>query len=106
MIGLVAALIIPAAPVLGAELYVSGHQADVLCAESQDWCVGFVTGALDGWAALEAYYPGAKFCAPEGTTTGQIKELLVQELRSRPEAAEMPAAYVVYERLIREFPCP
>ena len=108
MIRTLCALWIAAAapPAFGANLYVSGEQADVLCRDSQDWCVGFVTGALDGWAAFEDYYPGEKFCVPEGMTSGQIKELFVHELGARTDALQMPAAYVLYERLISEFPCP
>ena len=108
MVRIVLALLITATfpPALAADLYVSGEQADSLCRESHEWCVGFVTGSLDGWAALADYYPGGKFCTPEATTTGQIKEVFVQELQARADAFETPAAYVLYERLIREFPCP
>ena len=66
---------------------------------------GFVTGALDGWAALEAYYSGETFCLPPDLTTGRIVEIFVQELEGRPEPRDEPAAYVLYERLIELFPC-
>ena len=107
VIRLVSALFVaaPLGPAWAADLYVSGQQADALCRESQEWCVGFVTGALDGWAAFSDYYPGEKFCSPAGTNTGQIKELFVHELESRTGVSERPAAYVLYERLIRDFPC-
>ena len=108
MIRIVFALVLAAAAgssARGADLYVSGRQAEVLCRDSEEWCVGFVTGALDGWSAMEHYYPGEKFCPAEGITTGQMKNLFVQELQARPEELETPAAYLLYERLIRDFPC-
>ena len=88
-----------------ADLFASGDQARELCSRSQEWCVGFVTGALDGWAALEAYYTGETFCLPADLTTGRIVEIFVQELGQRPEPRDAPAAYVLYERLIELFPC-
>lgn len=92
-------------PARAANLFASGDQARQLCTESQEWCVGFVTGALDGWAALEAYYDGEKFCLPPDLTAGQIVESFRQELDRRPEPRDDPAAYVLYERLVELFPC-
>ena len=101
---LVAALA-PSHPAAAAALFASGDQARQLCTESQEWCVGFVTGALDGWAALEAYYSGEKFCLPTDLTAGQIVETFKQELDRRPEPRTDPAAYILYEGLMELFPC-
>lgn len=88
-----------------AELYVSGEQAQVLCEEHSDWCVGFVTGALDGWAALEAYYGGDKFCVPSEMTSGEITDLFRSTLTSDGIVPAEPAAYILFERLIADYPC-
>ncbi len=87
-----------------ANLFASVGQARELCANSNDWCVGFVTGALDGWAALEAYYSGEKFCLPEDLTSGRIVELFALQLRD-PARDQEPAAYLLYEKMIEQFPC-
>lgn len=97
---------IVAASASAAQLYASGEQASQLCRESNEWCVGFVTGALDGWAAMESYFPGEKFCVPEGLTTGEITALFTQALGERTDLAETPGAYVLYETLIESYPCP
>jgi hypothetical protein len=83
-----------------ATLFASGEQAGALCANSNDWCVGFVTGALDGWAALEAYYNGEKFCLPDDLTSGQIVEIFALQLREHPDRNREPAAYLLYEKMI------
>jgi hypothetical protein len=88
-----------------ANLFAAGDQARQLCIESEEWCAGFVTGALDGWAALEAYYPDEKFCLPTDFPVGGIVEAFRQELDRRPEPRDDPAAYILYERLIELFPC-
>jgi hypothetical protein len=92
-------------PASAADLFASGAQARELCGSSQEWCVGFVTGALDGWAALEAYYSGETFCLPPDLTSGQIVGIFLQELERRPEPRDEPAAYVLYERMIELYPC-
>ena len=98
-----AALLQPAA--VAATLFASGEQARDLCANSNEWCVGFVTGALDGWAALEAYYQGEKFCLPDDLTSGQIVEIFAMQLRDNPDRNQEPAAYLLYEKMIEQFPC-
>ncbi len=103
--GLAAALLHPSAS-SAANLFASGEQARELCAGSNDWCVGFVTGALDGWSALEAYYSGDKFCLPPDLTSGQIVEIFARQLQDRPDRNGEPAAYLLYEKMIELFPCP
>ena len=94
-----------ARPSAAAELYVSGEQAYRICLESEEWCVGFVTGALDGWAALEAYFPGDRFCTPESLTTGEITAMFKEDLENRPDRTATPGAYVLFELLIANYPC-
>lgn len=101
----VALLALQPLPARAADLFVMADQARRLCGESREWCLGFVTGALDGWAGLEAYYSGEKFCLPADLETGQIVELFVEELERRPEPRDEPATYVLYEHLIELFPC-
>jgi hypothetical protein len=62
---------------ISANLFASAEQARDLCESSKDWCAGFATGALDGWAALEAYYSGEKFCIPPDLTSGEVVEILI-----------------------------
>ena len=88
-----------------ADLYASGEQARGLCDERADWCVGFVTGALDGWSALEAYFDGDKFCIPRETTTGELAKRFREELAAEGTDLKQPAAYILFERMIRDFPC-
>jgi Rap1a immunity proteins len=101
----IAAIVLQSWPARTADLFASGDQTRELCSSSEEWCVGFVTGALDGWAALEAYYTGDTFCLPADLTTGRIVEIFVQELEQRPEARDEPSAYILYERLIELYPC-
>ena len=100
-----AVLVLQFWPASAADLFASGDQTRELCSSSEEWCVGFVTGALDGWAALEAYYTGETFCLPADLTTGQIVEIFRQELEKRPEPRDEPAAYVLYESMIELYPC-
>jgi hypothetical protein len=92
-------------PSLAADLFASVEQAAELCKDSREWCVGFVTGALDGWAALEAYYSGEKFCLPADLSTGEIVDLFIQELGASADVVSEPASYILYEHLIERFPC-
>lgn len=92
-------------PAHSANLFASGDQARQLCSESEEWCAGFVTGALDGWAALEAYFEGEKFCLPTDLPVGRIVETFRHELDSRPQPIDSPAAYILYEALIALHPC-
>jgi hypothetical protein len=101
---LAAALLAPSAS-LGANLFASAEQARVLCADSKDWCAGFVAGALDGWSALEAYYAGDKFCLPPDLTTGRIVEDFKPHLEQNAGRALEPAAYLLFEMMIAQFPC-
>jgi hypothetical protein len=100
-----AALLAPQAA-LGANLFASAEQARALCATSKDWCAGFVAGALDGWAALEAYYGGEKFCLPSELTTGRIVQDFKPHLEENAGRAPEPAAYLLFEMMIAQFPCP
>ncbi len=94
-----------APPAHSADLFASGDQARQLCADSEEWCAGFVTGALDGWAALEAYFEGEKFCLPADLPVGRIVETFRRELDARPQPIDSPAAYILYEGLIALHPC-
>jgi hypothetical protein len=94
-----------ASPGVSANLFASAEQARELCKTSKDWCAGFVTGALDGWAALEAYYSGNKFCLPPDLTSGEVVEILALQLGQQTEGLTEPASYVLYEKLIEIFPC-
>ena len=100
-----AALLAPSAS-HGANLFASAEQARALCASSEDWCAGFVAGALDGWAALEAYYGGEKFCLPPDLTTGRIVQDFMPQLERNAGRATEPAAYLLFEMMIAQFPCP
>lgn len=61
-------------------------------------CLGYVTGVHD------ALY-GVTICSPQGVTRGQLRDVVVQALASRPEALHRSADRLVGAALAAAWPC-
>lgn len=76
-------------------------------------CLAYIQGAHDGLEA-GAYHVTYRanlnedyliVCVPEGVEVGQIKEIVVDYLRSHPADRNLSAAILVYAALAEVYPC-
>ena len=70
-------------------------------------CLAFVKGVVEGSAAaLEIGQHRQLFCAPDGVTIGQDRDILVKWLVEHPEWRHLSATAVTLRSLSSTFPCP
>lgn len=91
----------------------TGNELLVTCTDREDdarfWtCYGFLTGVLDGMMVAQVIHPQAKapYCTPVNATNGQIKDVVVQHLRTDPAHRHLDASILVVGALAKAFPCP
>lgn len=81
--------------------------------EQQLMCVAYIQGAHDGLeaGALHVTYAADLkdsyriVCVPNGVEAGQLKEIVVEYLRSKPADRNLSAAVLVYAALAEAYPC-
>ena len=64
-----------------------------------DLCLGYILGTYD--AAGKNY----AICIPVGVTTDQLKNVVRDWLLIHPEKRDLPAAGLVLDALLQQFPC-
>ena len=60
--------------------------------------LGFVAGVSDAWEHI-------MFCPPEGSTTGQTRDIALRYLLLNPSQRHKPAAELVADALMEVWPC-
>lgn len=70
-------------------------------------CIGYLQGLVDTMLAIQLKTPSPRtnICIPEGVSGGQIKDIVVKNLRNLPEVRHLDAASIVMPILIGTFPC-
>ena len=68
-------------------------------------CSGYVAGVADTLAMMYTLGMTKVACTPMKTTVSQLVDVVVNELRSRPEVRQYSAASIVGAALKRAFPC-
>lgn len=71
----------------------------------QTQCLVYILGALDG-ASSATQLTAPVFCAPNGITGGQAKDIVVKWLLEHPSRREMPSAWFITAALADAWPCP
>lgn len=70
------------------------------------WCVGYVSGVLDGLAVLGWKGGSTRVCLPEkGITNDQAARLVVRYLRSHPDVLHESARASVVVAIAETFAC-
>lgn len=66
-------------------------------------CIGYITGVADVLQKTEIN--GFTACLPSNVTRGQIRDVVVRDLRSNPANRHYIATGLVAEALYKAFPC-
>ena len=64
-------------------------------------CIGFIKGATNTWAE----HNPREICPPEDLTNDRLREIVVNWLRTHPEALDAPAVAAVIVATTEAFPC-
>lgn len=73
---------------------------------NRDFCVGYVSGYVDGHARGTAVSGSPAFCLPEDATTGKIVTAVVRSLEAHPETLALTRAEALAAALADRYPCP
>lgn len=68
-------------------------------------CDGYIVGISDALSGGSDIH-GIKACGPDGITTGQVTEIVIEWLRGHPELLHYAAPGLVAEALSKAYPCP
>ncbi len=110
---LVAAFMLTAAPQSNAQVpsiaLKSGDDLWAACtgsgSEELGNCSGYVAGVADTLAMMYTLGMTKVACTPMKTTVSQLVDVVVNDLRNRPEVRQYSAASTVAAALKRAFPC-
>ncbi len=73
---------------------------------NRDFCVGYVSGFVDGHAPAAEESSSAGFCLPEDATAGKIVTAVVRFLEAHPETLALSRAEALAAALSDRYPCP
>ena len=65
-----------------------------------DFCHGYVQAVLDGIGK-----PWNEICAPAGLTTAEVVDIVIKGVRETPSSQDLNAASLVYDSLLKAYPC-
>lgn len=72
---------------------------------NRDFCVGFVSGYVDGHARGRAASESPAFCLPDDASTGKLISAVVRYLESHPESLGLPRGEALAAALADRYPC-
>ncbi len=82
-----------------------GNRALNICTPGPDYsasyCLGMVAGLYDG----TLLWNGRQFCTSGNVTLGQVRDVFIQHLRSRPAERHWAASALMNNALVAAFPC-
>jgi hypothetical protein len=95
-----------------AEDYLTGNQMYDSCSvEGNVWCIGYVSGVIQGWqaalsgessiSARESY----GLCIPDAVTVNQAVAVVARYLRDHPEERHWDAQFLVIIAVREAWPC-
>ena len=85
----------------------TGRELYELCAGDDDFCVGFIAGAVSttrAWA-LGGGLPTVPFCLPDGTTYEQLAQAYLAWAERNLDSLDDIATRVVHEAIAAAAPC-
>jgi hypothetical protein len=93
-----------------AETYLTGNDLLSLCKSAsqahQNYCSGYVTGALDHQRLIEAMTRATKaVCIPANVTSKQLADVVVRDLEAKPAKRHYSATSLAIGALMDAFPC-
>ena len=104
MVATVAALCVSTASAQDSKTVLTGADFLTACSRSDpQWigfCNGYVQAVFDGIAK-----PWEEVCAPVGLTRSEIVEVVMKYLTDTPSLLNLNAASVVYDALVKTYPC-
>jgi hypothetical protein len=71
-------------------------------------CVAYIKGAMDAYAAVKAYDLAPQLrntCVPAEVKTDQVARTFLKRVDEKPEVLHISAAPVLWEALLKAFPC-
>lgn len=85
--------------------YVTGNLLLEYCQKSENACIGYIQGVVDGQlAAITGTSRDVAYCIPDGSTTGQVKDVVVGYLTKHPESRHELAGILVAAALAQAWP--
>jgi hypothetical protein len=85
----------------------TGRELYELCARNDDFCVGFIAGAVSttrAWS-LGGELATVPFCLPDGTTYEQLAQAYLAWAEQNPNSLDDIATLVVHEAMAAAAPC-
>ena len=85
----------------------TGRELYELCARDDEFCVGFIAGAVSttrAWA-LSGGLAAVPFCLPDGTTYEQLARAYVAWAERNPARPDEVASVAVHEAVAAAAPC-
>jgi hypothetical protein len=85
----------------------TGRELYDLCARDDDFCVGFIAGAVSttrAWS-LGGELATAPFCVPDGTTYEQLAQAYLAWAERNPDRLDDLATVAVHEAMAAAAPC-
>lgn len=93
----------------------TGREFLALCSDADAWTQGYCTGYIAGSGELidgllleedlKDALEGRVFCLPAGLQKGEVRDLVLDYLRARPEVQDKHITSITWAALIQAFPC-
>jgi hypothetical protein len=88
--------------------YITGNILYDWCTSDTDtkygWCQGYILGSVDTQNVIRSI-DNKKDCIPDGVSSGQLKDIVVKYLQSRPEERHWDASALVWNAINSAFTC-
>ena len=97
----------PAAAQADGTSELTGRELHELCARDDDFCVGFIAGAVSttrAWS-LSGELATVPFCLPDGTTYEQLAQAYLAWAERNPDRLDDLATVTVHEAMAAAAPC-
>lgn len=88
--------------------YFTAEQLKAQCQTAQGVgeCFAFIAGTVDASRAYQQWMSFREFCAPEGMTRGELRDVTMRYLDLHPKQGDAQAASIVILSLKDRYPCP
>jgi hypothetical protein len=73
---------------------------------SSGYCMGYITGFMDGLRALDTVYrQPTPYCVPASVTTGQLIKVFLKYTDDHPEKLHYDSSMLMLAAITNAFPC-
>lgn len=85
--------------------YLDGNKLYEYCQSNEFGCILYIQGVVDGQlAAISATTRDVAYCIPQGSTAGQVKDIVVKFLSDHPERRHLMGGVLVANALSNAWP--